>query len=211
MAGITFNDLVASGALSDTDEFALWTGADHEKRTFADVKSDIAGKTPLWIPAKKWEPTPTGGAGVLVSVETTTNGVPLQYREFSGAADESVFCPDVPARAWDEGILSYQVFWYNPLAGTAVVQWQMEAVSQVDDGSLDTAFGAAVTVDDTEIAADDLLVSPESANVTPGGTPGVDPFITLRFTRNGATDASAAIARLLGVKLYITTDDTNDN
>lgn len=211
MAGVTFNDLVASGALSDTDEFALWTGAAHEKRTLAEVKSDLAGKTPLWIPARKWEPTTTAGAGALAKVETTTNAVPLEYRVFSGTVNEFVFFPFVPPRAWDEGVLSYQAAWYNPSAGTAVVQWTMQALAQVNDGSLDTALGTAVTVNDTEIAADDLLMSPESGNVTPGGTAGVDPLLILKFGRNGAVDASTAAARLLGVKVYLTLNDTNDN
>ena len=89
----------------------------------------------------------------------------------------------------------------------------LKGVGMGDDDTLDVAFGTQVDVDDrTHTVAEDLHVTAETPAMTIGGTPADDDMTYFHVSRDvsDTNDDFAADARLIGVKLFLTTDAKND-
>ena len=201
-------------SLADTNLFMVWDGVDLKSVDFGDLKKNVAGKTAVqYKPDELYIPT-TNPAGAPTNIELGANNRPLRYIEFSGAANQFVFGAFPYPLAWDQTalLLTYKAWWYSPGTTAAICQWTMDAGIVGDLENLDAALGTAVTLDDTaDISATALQVTTESLDVTPAGSASQDAFLTFRFGRNGATDALADAARLLGLRINITLEDTNEN
>jgi hypothetical protein len=92
------------------------------------------------------------------------------------------------------------------------VSWGLQGVSVPDNSTIDVAYGTAIVVDDVnQGAAEEMLVSPTSSAVTIAGA-AVDTVTFFRIFRDvsDANDTAAEDARLIGVKLFFTTDAEND-
>ena len=115
-------------------------------------------------------------------------------------------------KSWNAGTVTYQVFW-SGLAATGGVSWSVDAVAFANNDSIDTAYGTAVVVDDTEQGAvEEVNVSAASGAVTIAGSPGDDELCYFRIFRDvsDSNDNSGGDARLHGIKLFYTTDAKND-
>ena len=158
-------------------------------------------------------PNTTGGCAALAQVELT-NGPELKCLDFDGGGTEECaqFTVAFP-KSWNEGTITFQVFWFSSASGTEGVSWGLQGVGIANDASLNSTFSqAGVVVDDTKTVANDLLVSPESTAVTiPNAA--VDTLTIFQIYRDtddaNDTDTSND-ARLLGIKLFFTTDAAND-
>ena len=80
------------------------------------------------------------------------------------------------------------------------------------NGSLNTAFGTAVapTAKAHSGTANELDVTAESGAVTIAGSPSTDEYVFFEIFRDVSADDLDADAKLLGVKLFFTTDAAND-
>ena len=58
--------------------------------------------------------------------------------------------------------------------------------------------------------ANDLMVNVESGAVTIAGSPSTDEYVFFQISRDVSADDLTADARLLGIKLFFTTDLAND-
>jgi hypothetical protein len=58
--------------------------------------------------------------------------------------------------------------------------------------------------------SNDLNVSDESGNVTIAGSPSTDELVFFQVMRDVSADNQSGDARLLGIKLFFTTDAKND-
>ena len=58
--------------------------------------------------------------------------------------------------------------------------------------------------------ANDLAVANESGAVTIAGSPSVDEEVFFQISRDVSADTLTADAKLLGIKLFFTTDAAND-
>ena len=69
-----------------------------------------------------------------------------------------------------------------------------------------------MVTDDALGAAEDLCVTAESSTFTIGGSPAVGDIVFFRIFRDvsDSNDDMAEDARLIGVKLFFTTDAAND-
>ena len=86
-------------------------------------------------------------------------------------------------------------------------------MARVDNESIDSTYGTAVVVtDNAQGAVEEMLISAESGAVTIAGSPGDDELTYFRIFRDvsDGNDDMAGDARLLGVKLFFTTDAEND-
>ena len=81
-----------------------------------------------------------------------------------------------------------------------------------NDASINTAFATAVVA--TALAhsgtSNDMIVSAESGAVTIAGSPSTDEQVFFQVTRDVSDDTLTADAKLLGIKLFFTTDAAND-
>jgi hypothetical protein len=156
-------------------------------------------------------PTNSNPCADIAVVETTAGRPDMHVLDFDKDADEGAQFEIAFPKSWDEGVVKFQVMWAG-LAATTGVAWGLEGVSVPDNSTIDVAYGTAVVVtDDAQGAVEEMLVSPLSGNVTIAGA-AVDTTTFFRIYRDvsDGNDDLAGDARLLGVKLFFTTDAEND-
>jgi len=170
------------------------------------------GKQTIWVPASAMLARITNGpsAGLL---ETTTNKVNVSTLDFDPTTQEFAQFAVAMPKSWDEGTVTFEAIWYHP--STTVnfgVVWSIAGLALSDGNALDTAFGTAVQVTDTGGTTNAVYDSPESSAVTIGNTPAENDYVVFQVARNPAEagDTLAVDARLLGVKLFYTTNAGND-
>lgn len=180
-----------------------------------DVAAEVVGKQTVWIPAAAMEPSTTNGCSALTKVEIAVNQPNIVVLDFigTGAQETCEFFFAFP-KSWNLGTISYQVFWTTSAVDTDAVVWRLQGVSVADNGAIGVSHGGLVNVTDAaQGAANELLVSGESAALTIGGSPADDELVFFRFLRNSgdAADTMTEDARLIGIKLFFTTDAVNDD
>jgi len=186
-----------------------WVGLSGPK---GDPGDDAIGKQTMWIPASGMISRSTNGpAGG--SFETTTNKVMAVTLDFDTTTQEFAQFTVAFPKGWNEGTVTFQFFWCHASTTTNFgVVFGLEAVALANDDPLESAFGTAITVADTGGTTDDVYVSPESNPVTIAGSPGVDELVVFQIKRvpSDGSDNLAVDARLLGIKLFFTTDAATD-
>ncbi len=115
----------------------------------------------------------------------------------------------ISPKDWNASTVQFQVVWsvIAATAGPAVFALDAGAVSDAD--SLDLTVGTAQTSTDSSSATANLAyISPLSSAITIGGTPAKGDLIKFRIRRTSAAagDTLAATARIIGIKLWYTTD-----
>lgn len=171
------------------------------------------GKDTIWVPAAGMLPTVSNGCGNHVSVESTSGRPDMQVLDFDSSADEHAQFSIAFPKSWNEGTITFQVYWTTTAADTDGVAWGLQGVAVSDNDTIDVAYGTAVVVTDDALgAAEDLCVSAESSAVTIAGTPAVNDICYFRIFRDvsDANDDMVEDARLIGVKIFFTTDAAND-
>jgi len=172
----------------------------------------IAGKETMWVPASAMYATTTNPAEAA-QVETTALRPDMKVFDFAAAADDFVQFSVAFPKSWNEGTITYQTFWTPSTTDTGNCLWGLQGVSVGDGDTIDIAFGTAVTVTDAGIGTvEDQQVSVESGAVTIAGSPAVDQQTYFQFFRdaNAGGDTFTGVARLLGIKIFFTTDAAND-
>jgi len=180
------------------------------KSATAAVK--IAGKETIWVPAASMYPTTTAGA-TAEQIETTAGRPDLKALNFDGSTDEFAQFAVAFPKSWNEGTITYQVYWSPNGTNTGNCLFELQGVACGDGDTIDVAFGSSVTVTDAGIGtAEDQQVSAESSAVTIAGSPAVDQLCYFQFFRdaNAGGDTFTSEARVLGIKLFYTTDAAND-
>lgn len=176
------------------------------------VTADFIGKQAIPVPATAMIAATTNGAA-SGTVETTTNDVMLGTYDFDASTAESVQFSIAMPEQWDEGTVTFKVYWSHAATTTNFgVAWDLAGVAFGNDDAQDTAFGTAVVVTDTGGTTDDLYITSESSAVTIAGTPGAGDLVFFRLRRAPAngSDTMAIDARVQAVTVYITTNAGHD-
>ena len=216
--------LTAGGAVVDIVKDKLLIGGTAVTTTAAELNKlagagtlKQAGKETIWIPAAAMYPTTTNGCSDLEQVETTAQRPELKCLDFDASSAEYAQFSVAFPKSWNLGTITFQAFWSpsNTNTGNAIVGLQGLACSEGD--LADTAFGTAVEVTDAGIGTvEDVQMTAESGAVTiaavGGGSPADDDICFFQFYRDAAdgSDTFTGDLRLLGIKLFFTTDAAND-
>ena len=177
------------------------------------VHGATVGLQTIWIPAAAMSPTASNPCADITSVETTSGRPDMRVLDFDDGSDEHAQFQIAFPKSWNEGTITFQVYWCSTATDTDGVSWGLQGVSVPDNSTIDVAYGTAIVVDDVnQGAAEEMLVSPTSSAVTIAGA-AVDTVTFFRVFRDvsDANDTAAEDARLLGVKLFFTTDAENDD
>jgi hypothetical protein len=171
----------------------------------------IAGKETIWVPALAMYPTTTNGCAAVAQVEGTAQRPEIKACDFDASSDEfAQFAVTFP-KSWNEGTVTFQTFWSVTGTNTGTVCFQLAGGSIANDAAIDTAYGTAVA--NTALAASgtasDLMVNAESGAVTIANA-AADTWTSFQINRDVSADDQTADARLLGIKLFFTTDAAND-
>jgi hypothetical protein len=172
------------------------------------------GKETVCIPANAWtigaSGSPSRGS---VEVAAGLNYLPTLDFDGAGSAKEYAYFQIAMPKGWNEGTLTYQVYWCSSATDTDGVVWGLQAMAISDNEALNGTFGAAIEVtDNAQSAANELLTAAESAALTVNGTPAVGDLVLFRLYRDPAhaSDTHAEDARLIQMKLFLTTDAATD-
>ena len=180
--------------------------------TVADVAIKVAGKESIWVPAGAMYPSTTNGCSALTQVETTALRPDLKVLDFAAAADDFAQFTIAFPKSWNEGTITYQPFWTVTGTNTGNVVWQLGGIAVTSDATINTAFGTLVAT--TALAhsgtSNDLMVSAESGAVTIAGSPSTDDVCFFQINLDTSASAQTGVVRLVGIKLFFTTDAAND-
>jgi len=173
---------------------------------------NIAGKETMWVPAAAMYGATTNPAAAE-QVETTATRPDMKVLDFDASTDEFAQFSVAFPKSWNEGTVTYQVYWTPASTNTGDCIFGLQGVSCGDNDTIDVAYGTAINVTDAGIGTvEDQQVSAESSAVTIAGSPAVDQLTYFQLFRdaNAGGDTFSADARVLGIKLFFTTDAAND-
>ena len=173
---------------------------------------DVRGKQTMFVPAAAMRPTASNGCAALTDVETTAGRPNMTVLDFDATADEHAQFQVAMPKSWNEGTVTFQVFWTSTATDADGVAFGLQGVSVANDSTIDVVYGTAVVVTDDNIsAAEDMLVTAESGAVTVSSA-AADTMTYFRFFRDisDANDDMTEDARLIGIKIFYTTDSAND-
>ena len=170
----------------------------------------IAGKETMWVPATATYATTTNGAEAA-QAELTATQPELKTLAFDTTTAEYAQFNVCFPKSWDEGVVQFQTYWSASATDTGTGGFKLQGVSIASDVDYDTAYGTAVA--NTALAAsgtqDDLMVNVVSGDVTIASA-AVDTNTSFQIVRNVAVDTNTGDLRLVGVKIFYTTDAAND-
>tara|TARA_R100000322_G_C5445338_1_gene191607 strand:- start:1128 stop:2405 length:1278 start_codon:yes stop_codon:yes gene_type:complete len=172
----------------------------------------VAGKETIWVPATAMYPNTTNGCAALAQAELA-NGPEIKVLDFDASSDENAQFSVAFPKSWNEGTITFQAFFTVTGTNTGTVAWGLSGVAIADDDSCNTAFGTNVvaTAKAHSGTSNDLNVSAESGSVTIAGSPSTDELVFFQIMRDVSADSQTGDARLLGIKLFFTTDAKNDS
>ena len=180
--------------------------------TVASAVIKTAGLETIWVPAGSMRPTSSNGCAAITDVETTAGRPDLQVLDFDKDADEAAQFSIAFPKSWNEGTITFAVY-YIGLAATTGVAFGLQGVSVGDNEEADQAYGTAVVVtDDSQGDATEVLITATSGAVTLANSPAAGDISFFRLFRDvsDGNDDMAGDARVLGIKIFFTTNAAND-
>jgi hypothetical protein len=170
----------------------------------------LVGKETIYVPAAAMYPNTTNGCADLEQVELS-NGPELKCLDFDPSSDENAQFTVCFPKSWNEGTVTFQAFWTVTGTNTGTVAWGLSGGCMADDASINTAFGTNVVATAKAFSgtSNDMTVSAESGAVTIANA-AVDTMAYFQIMRDVSADSQSGDARLLGIKLFFTTDAAND-
>ena len=229
---IVLNDLTAAAVNVANDSIAIIDADDSnatKKESIADLatafagsgitatsgalSNDVIGKQSMWVPAVAMYPTNTGGCAAIALTETTAGRPDMYTLDFDASSDENAQFSVAFPSYWNEGTITYKVYWTTAATDTDGVAWSVAGVAVSDNDTIDVAFGTAVVVTDDALgAAEDLMVTAESGAVTIAGSPAAGDLCYFNIERDvsDANDDMAEDAKLIGIKLFYTIADVHE-
>ena len=199
---------IAVSATTST-ELGYVNGVTSAIQTQLGTKEQV-GKRTIWVPAAAMYPNTTNGCSALTQVELS-NGPELKVLDFDDGSDEFAQFTVAFPKSWNEGTVTFQPFWTISATGTNTVAWQLSAIAFGNDDDINLAFGTPVATSAHAHSgtSGDMMMSPESGPVTITGA-GVDSVTYFQINRDTSADNHTSDARLVGVKVFYTTDKVND-
>ena len=165
----------------------------------------------MWIPASAMYGSETNGADAK-QVETTATRPDMKDLHFDASTKEYAQFSVAFPKSWAAGTVTYQVYWTPGSTNTGNCIFGLQGVSCGDSDTIDVAFGTAVEVTDAGIGTvEDQQITSESGAVTiAAAAAGEQTYFQLYRDAADGSDTFSADARVLGIRLFFTTDLAND-
>jgi hypothetical protein len=172
----------------------------------------IAGKETIWVPAAAMY-GPTTNPADAAQVETTATRPDLKVFDFDASTKQYTQFTVAMPKSWNEGTITYQAYWSPSTTNTGNAIFGLQAVACADNDTIDVAYGTAINITDAGIGTvEDQQITGESSAVTVAGSPAAGEQTYFQFFRDAAdgSDTFTGECRVLGIKLFFTTDAAND-
>jgi hypothetical protein len=165
----------------------------------------------MWVPASAMYGATTNGADPQ-QVETTATRPDMKVLDFDASTKEYAQFSVAFPKSWNAGTVTYQVYWTPGSTNTGDCIFGLEGVSCGDSDTIDVAYGTAVEVTDAGIGTvEDQQITSESGAVTISNAgDGEQTYFQLYRDAADGSDTFSADARVLGIRLFFTTDLAND-
>ncbi|MDP7367681.1 MAG: hypothetical protein QGH83_10540 [Candidatus Pacebacteria bacterium] len=177
------------------------------------VHDATIGTATMWIPSIAML-APTTNPAEAATVETTATRPDLKVLDFDASTKQyAQFCVAFP-KSWNLGTVTFQAYWTPGSTNAGNCIWGLQGLGCADGDTADAVYGTAQTSTDAGIGTvEDIQVSPLSSAITIAGTPADGDLTFFQVYRDAAAggDTFSADARLLGVKIFFTTDAENDD
>lgn len=215
MASSTIPGLADSSAVTSAYSFPASNGLGADVEVPVSQIKDYVGQNlkSFFVPARAAAPSSSGGPGGPNLVATSANHPDVASLDFDATtAEYAQFWVQMP-KNWDEGTLQVAFLWSHASTTTNFgVKWGVQAVAISDGDSIDAAYGTAQEVADTGGATNVLYVSAKTSAMTVAGTPAAEDLVAFRVYRApaDAADTMAIDARLMGIKVYYTTNSLDE-
>lgn len=171
------------------------------------------GTHTVFVPAGAMRPTTSNGCAALAAVETTAGRPDLIGNAYDATADEHAQFQVSFPKSWNEGTVTFRVWWWSTAADTDGVAWGLQGVACSDGDTADVAYGTPVVVTDAaQSTTEDVYVTDISSAVTIAGTPAAGDICFFRFFRDvsDAADTAAEDCICLGVQILYTVNSADD-
>jgi hypothetical protein len=205
-------NVIVDDAAGESVTISKWTTRRTTSQDIADLVAGASGGVQsIPILAAAMTPRTTNGAATG-SGEFSTNKVMLASLDFDASTIEYAQIMFPMPKSWDEGTVTVQFIW-TAASSSGDVIWGAQGMSLSDGDPLDTAFGTAQEVTDTLTTANDQHTTAFTSAITIGGTPNQGDLVALQFYRKASDggDTLGADAKLIGVRLNITTNAADDS
>ena len=172
----------------------------------------IAGKETIWVPAAAMYAPTTNGADAE-QVETTAKRPDMKVFDFDASTKQYTQFTIAMPKSWNEGTLTYQVYWAPSTTNTGNAIFGLQGVACADGDTIDVAYGTAIEITDAGIGTvEDQQITSESSAMTVAGSPAAGEQSYFQLYRDAAdgSDTFTGECRVLGIKLFFTTDAAND-
>jgi hypothetical protein len=156
--------------------------------------------------------TTTNGADAQ-AVETTATRPELKVLDFDASTAEYAQFSVAMPKSWNLGTVTWQAFWSPGNTDTGDCIFGLQGLACTEGDTADAVFGTAVEVTDAGIGTvEDVQMTAVSGAVTIAGSPADDDICFFQLYRDAAdgSDTFTGDARLMGIKLFYTTDAAND-
>jgi hypothetical protein len=166
----------------------------------------------MWVPASAMYGATTNPAEA-VQVETTATRPDMKVLDFDASTQEYAQFSVAFPKSWNEGTVTYQVYWTPSSTNTGNCLFNLQAVACADGDTIDVLFGTPVQITDAGIGTvEDQQISAESGALTVNGSPaaGEQTYFQLYRAATDGSDTFTGDARVLGIKIFFTTDAAND-
>ena len=172
----------------------------------------VAGTETIFVPAQAMFGTTTNGAAAE-AVETTATRPELKVLDFDASTNEYAQFSIAMPKSWNLGTLTYQVFWSPSNTNTDDCIFGLQGVGVAEGDTADVTFPTGTEVTDAGIGTvEDVQVTAVSGAMTIKDTPADNDYTFFQLYRNAAdgSDDFTGDARVMGIKLFYTTDAAND-
>ena len=165
----------------------------------------------IWVPASSMRPTASNGCANITDVETTSGRPDMQVLDFDTSADEHAQFQISFPKSWNEGTVTFAAYWTTTADDTDTCAWGLQGVAVSDGDTIDVVYGAAVVVTDTILDETEYLhVTATSSPITIAGTPAAGDLCFFRIFRDVSADNMGEDGRLIGCKIFYTTNTGGD-
>ena len=166
----------------------------------------------MWVPAAAMY-GPTTNPADAAQVETTATRPDLKVFDFDASTKQYTQFTVAMPKSWNEGTLTYQVYWSPSTTNTGNAIFGLQGVACADSDTIDVAYGTAINITDAGIGTvEDQQITSESSAMTVAGSPAAGEQTYFQLFRDAAdgSDTFTGECRVLGLKLFYTTDAAND-
>ena len=203
----------AATSIGGADEVVLNQGGVTKRGAAALLKATVAGLKSFYVPVRAAYPAQVAGCAAHAAVAGSAGQPDVWVLSFAKTTKEHAqFAVRMP-KNWDRGVIKAAFTWRHAATTTNFgVRWGLAAVAVSDDDTLAVNFGTAQEVTDTGGTTNDVYATGATPDITVAGTPQAEDtvfFDVYRDPANGADNLDVD-ADLIGIKIYYTTDTTDE-